>query len=212
MKKGILTGLFVLFLAAVPLVSVAANSYSGAVFQPNEDGTYTITTPSGNKIVLDKVGRGRLGFVFKNALNAATINVKAVAERPSAASSNAPGDVYQYFEVTLVENVSNDDVDSSVWTFDVEKSWLTQNDKTAANVFLHHFNGSAWDRLNTRQVAESDTHYTFESDVDSFSPFAVTAVDGLSNTGSPYLTTAVVAISTIAVVGGTFALSRRQRA
>jgi PGF-pre-PGF domain-containing protein len=209
-KKLVLTGVFALLLSVVPLLSVAANTYNGAVFQPNEDGTYTITTPSGNKITLDKVGRGKLSFVFKNALSDAIISVKAVSQRPAAASSDAPGSLYQYFEVVLGEGVSNDDVDTSVWTFEVDKSWLSQNGKTSANVFLHHYNGSVWERLNTRQVAESDTTYTFEADVTSFSPFAVTAVDGLSNTGSPYMTGFIIAISSLAVVGGTFALSRKR--
>lgn len=211
MKKLLLTGIFAMVLSILPAANLFAQSYNGTTVEPEADGTtYVVTAQAGDAVTLSNVGNGSVAITFANDVDGSIV-VEESQARPADASMDAPGTVNIYYDVTLV-GITNADITSSVWSFSVSKDFLSQNDVTASNVFLHHYSNGNWERLTTRQVSETDTTVTFEAEVDSFSPFAVTAVDGLSNTGSPYLTTAIVAISTIAVVGATFMLSRKQRA
>lgn len=213
MKKGIIAGLIGLVMSLVPVSSVGAQSYNGTTVPPNSDGeTYNVTADAGDTVTLTEIGggSGTIAVTFANGVNG-TIVVKESTSRPAGASTDAPGNVNLYFDVTL-NGMSNSDISSAVWTFSVARSFLTQHDATASNIFLHHFNGSTWERLATKEVASNDTAVTFEAQVKNFSPFAVTAVEGLSNTGSPYLLGAVLGGGTLATVAGAFIASRKQRA
>lgn len=212
MKKGILAGLFTLVLS-VFVVAPAYATYNGTVVEPEVDGTtYKVTADAGDQVTLSGLGSGTgvLKVTFANGTTGSFV-VTESSEKPAAASTAAEGAVNLYFDIDLV-GLTNDDVASAVWTFTVEKSWLSAQGVTAQNVFLQHWNGSAWERLTTREVSSTDTTVTFEADITSFSPFAVTAVAGLSNTGSPAVIGFVIAAGILAVVGGTFYLSRRASA
>lgn len=210
MKRLLLTGALALILSILPAADLFAQSYSGATISPDADGaTYIITAEAGDTVTLSSVGNGLLSITFANNVNG-SIEIRESQTRPSGASLDAPGAVATYFDVTLI-NITNDDISSSTWTFSVSKDFLNLNDAAAANVFLQHYNKGGWGRLTTQQVSETGTSVTFESDVNTFSPFAVTAVGGLSNTGSPYLMTGIVAMMTIVAVGATFMLSRKKQ-
>lgn len=211
MKKGIVAALIGVVVALVPAATASAQSYNGTAVAPESDGTtYNVVASAGDTVTLTEVGNGSIAVTFSNDVNGQFIITES-SSRPASATSDAPGAVNLYFDVTL-NGITNDDISSAKWTFSVEQSFLNQHDATAQNVFLYHFNGSSWEQLTTTQVSSSDTSVTFEAQVNNFSPFAITAVEGLSNTGSPYLLGAVLGIGTLAAVGGAFYLSRRQTA
>lgn len=212
MKKGILTGLFALVLS-VFVAAPAYATYNGTVVNPEADGkTFKVAASAGDEVTLAGLpaGAGSIKLKFKNGASGVVV-VNISTERPADATVAAEGNVNVYFDVDL-EGLSNEDFDSAIWTFTVEKAWLTANGVTAQNIFLQHFGDGAWERLTTREVSSTDTTVTFEATVTGFSPFAVTAVAGLSNTGSPAVIGLVIAAGILAVVGGTFYLSRRAHA
>lgn len=213
MKKGVFLGLLGLLVSFMPASSAVAQSYNGTTIPPNSDGvTYNVVAGAGDTVTLIEIGNGdgTITITLTNSVNGSIV-VKESSTRPTSASSDAPGKVNLYFDVTL-NGMTNDDIGAIVWKFSVSKNFLTQNNVTSANVFLYHFNGSAWERLTTTQVASSSTTVTFEAQVTSFSPFAVTAVEGLSNTGSPYLLGAVIGGGVLIATIGAYMFSRRQQA
>lgn len=191
--------------------SVYASTYNGTTVSSEADGkTYNVTASSGDTVTLTDIGSGsgKIAVTFSANVNGSIV-VEESSAKPSGAASEAPGSVNVYFNVTL-NGLTNNDVSSAKWTFSVTKDWLKSKGVGSTNVFLHHY-GSTWERLTTREISASSTSHTFEADVNDFSPFAVTAVPGLSNTGSPYMLGALLAGSSLAIVGGTFALSRKKK-
>lgn len=213
MKKGILVGLAALVLCLIPSGVAGATSYDGTTIQPESDGeTYNVSAEAGDTVTLDDAGlpNSQVAVTFKNGVSGSIV-VKVSTTKPSDAATAASGIVNVYFDVTL-NGITNDDITSATWTFKVAKSWLTEQGVTAENIFLNHYGADGWTRLTTRQVSSTDTEYTFEADVTSFSPFAVTAVEGLSNTGTPYMLGVLIAVAVIAVVAGAFVASRKRHA
>lgn len=213
MKKGLLLGFAMLLVSLLPASSVFAQSYSGTTVSAESDGvTYKVVASAGDTVTLTDIGSGtgQIAITFGADVNGSIV-VKESASRPASASTDAPGSVNLYYDVTL-DGISNADITSGKWRFSVTKEWLNSKDASSGNVFLHHFGNGAWDRLTTRETSSTSTAYTFEADVNDFSPFAITAVEGLSNTGSPYMLGAILATGILVVLGGSFVLSRKQRA
>lgn len=212
MKKGLLLGIATLLISLVPAISTSASTYNGTTVESEADGkTYKVVADSGDTVTLANIGSSNssLAVTFNSSVNGSIV-IEESSTRPSGAATDPSGSVNTYFNVTL-NGLSNSNVSSSKWRFSVTKDWLNSKGAGSTNIFLQHY-GSDWQRLTTREISSNTTSYTFESDVTGFSPFAVTAVPGLSNTGSPYMVGAVIATSTLAILGGTFILSRKQRA
>lgn len=212
MKKGLVFAALALLVSVAPVSNALASTYGGTTVAVESDGkTYNVTAQSGDTLTLSDLGsgNGKLAMTFGANVSGSVV-VEESAGRPAGASVNAPGTVSKYFNVTL-NGFSNSSVSSAKWTYSVPKSFLDQNGAASSNVFLHHFGGGTWERLTTREVAATSDSVTFESDVKSFSPFAITAVEGLSNTGSPYMLGAILSGSILTVLGASFALSRRKQ-
>lgn len=209
MKKTILLGLTALVVSLMP-GSALASTYNGTTVEPQADGkTYNISAESGDTVTLANAGASgnQLAITFDASVNG-TITVTPSTSRPAGASSDPSGSVNIYYDVVL-NGLTNDDVRSAKWRFSVTKEWLQQHNVASTNVFLQHFNGSQWERLTTREISSTASGYTLEADVSSFSPFAVTAVQGLSNTGSPYMLGALLAMAILTMLVGSFVLSRK---
>jgi PGF-pre-PGF domain-containing protein len=211
-KKLLQSALIALALAVIPIASASAvaTGYDGAVINPESDGvTYNVVAGAGDTVALTGVaGVGTLNVTFKNNVSGSIV-ITPSASRPSEASSNANGTTNLYFDVDL-NGMSDTDVNGAKLTFTITKAWLTANGFTSANIVLQHF-GTNWTNLTTREISSTATTVTFEATITSFSPFAIVAVPGLSNTGSPYMVGAIIAIAALAIVGGTFIISRKQR-
>lgn len=212
MKKGLILGVLTLLVSILPVSSALAQSYSGATIEAEADGvTYKIVANAGDTVTLVNVGSGtgQIALTFSANVNGSMV-IQESTTRPAGASSDAPGATNVYYNVTL-NGLTNADISTGKWRFSVTKDWLNSKDASSGNVFLQHF-GSSWSRLTTKEISSTATAYTYEADVNDFSPFAVSAVPGLSNTGSPYMLGAIIAVSVLAVLGGTFVLSRKHRA
>lgn len=211
MKKFFIAIISALALVILPASSaLAVNNYGGQVIQPVDCKTYTILLNTGASVTLDNVGcaGGKIKTTFKGEANGKFIIVSS-STLPSGAGSSPSGTVYNYYDVTL-DTITNADFGSTTWTFSVTKAWLSQNGLSAANVFLYHYDGSAWQRLTTREVSSTDTTVTFEADIPSFSDFAIVGDPSLTNTGTPYMLGALLSIGILVVIGAAFIFSRKR--
>ena len=205
-KLAILPALALLLVPAVAF----ANTYDGTVVEPENDGeTYNVAATSGDSVTLNNVGDGTgdLEVTFSNGVSG-SIQVTQSTTLPAEAPVPPTGTIDIYFDVDL-NGLTNDDISGAVWSFSVTKAWLNENDVSAENVFLQHYTNGAWERLTTRVISETDTEVNLEADIDSFSPFAVTAVAGLSNTGSPFALGALLAAGILISLTVAFRMSRR---
>ncbi len=209
MKKLLAATFFIIFMM-MP-VTVFAQSYNGATIEPENDGkTYNVSADVNDQITLNNVGGngGTLKLGFTGAASGSVV-VQQTTTRPADAPVAPGGSVDIYFDVQLTGGLTSNDIGSGTWTFTVDKSFINGIDGAIKdNVFLNHYNGTAWERLVTRQVSETATTYVYEAEVTDFSPFAVTAVLGLTNTGSPYMMGMIVAVVSLVVVGVAYRFSR----
>jgi PGF-pre-PGF domain-containing protein len=215
MKKILYTGLMSLVIGLFAVLPAAA-TYDGTTVNKEEDGkTYSIDATSGDKVTLSNIGSGSgtLAVTFKNDANGSIIVTESIT-RPNEATSDTPGSLNKYYDVSF-EGLTKDDITGAVLSFTVEKTWLSTNGFTAENVVLSHFLGTEWEGHTTREISTTDTTVTFESDIGSnitgLSHFAISAVESHSNTGSPAVLRVILASGIIAVVGGAFVIIRRKK-
>lgn len=217
MKKQFFAGAIVvaaltlLGFGVVPVSRVNAQTYNGTTIQAQSNGIYQVTARAGDTVTLVNVGGsgGSITITFSNNVSG-SITVQKTSGRPGGASSDAPGQVYAYYSVTL-NGISNNDIASATWNFSVEKSWMDARGLGGSNISMMHFQGN-WTQLPTQQTASNQGVALFSSQVNSFSPFAIAGKEGLINTGSPYALGAVVGTGMIAIGGGSYYLSRRRKA
>lgn len=189
-----------------------ASTYNGTTVSSAADGkTYTVVANSGDTLTLNNAGQSGalLNITFKNNVSG-TIVINPSTTLPASASSAPSGNVATYFDVTL-SGLSNSDISGATWNFSATKSFLSNLGLTSSNVFLEHWNGSSWDRLSTKLVSSDSNNYNFAGTVTSFSPFAVVAVPGLTNTGVSYALIAALSVGAIVVVAAAFFLTRNKK-
>ena len=199
-------------LLALP-AAASASTYNGTTINPEADGqTYVVVANAGDTVTLASAcqGTSTISVKFTNNVNG-TIKIVKTTTLPSDASSAPSGNIDHYCDVTLT-GFSDSDLASAVWSFTVAKSFLSNLGLSASNVSLKHYVNSSWTTLSTQETSSDSTNYTFSSTTSGFSPFAVVADPGLSNTGFPYAVSAVAGVSVLAVVGATFMLTRQKRA
>jgi PGF-pre-PGF domain-containing protein len=209
-KQKIMTALVGVMVTLAP-ASAFASTYNGTTVSPLPDGvTYPISASSGDSLTLANAGQGgnQLTITFKNNVNG-TIVIKPSTTLPSSASNAPTGNVSAYYDVSL-NGLSNNDISSSTWNFSATKSFLSNLGLSTSNIFLAHFNGSGWDRLSTKLVGSDATNNNFSAAVTSFSPFAVVAVPGLSNTGTSYAVLAAGGLVALALVAGAYVVTRKR--
>lgn len=209
-KQKLLGALTALAVFVVP-ASAFASTYNGTTVAPAADGvTYTVSAAPGDVVTLANAGQagGQLLVTFKNNVNGSIV-IKPSTTLPASATSAPSGTVKTYFDVTL-NGFSNADVTSSTWTFSTPLSFLNGLGLSTSNVFLEHFNGTSWDRLSTKLVSSDSANNNFTAGVTSFSPFAVVAVPGLSNTGTSYAVLALGGVGALAVVAVSYFATRKK--
>jgi PGF-pre-PGF domain-containing protein len=100
-----------------------------------------------------------------------TVSVNNHDSKPSTVSEPASKKVYQYLDI-----ISNFDIDVATIKFEVDYSWLIDNDLNADNVILLHYNNGVWEDLPTVHLSGDD----YESNTTSFSSFAISAKEEIS--------------------------------
>ncbi|WP_094227707.1 PGF-pre-PGF domain-containing protein [Methanolobus psychrotolerans] len=93
-------------------------------------------------------------------------------------SGTPPGEVYKYMNIWVGDTgFSNpDNIENTVITFKVEKSWVSDNDIQSSLISLYRYNENKWKKLDTQKVKEDDNYLYFESETPGFSPFAITGI------------------------------------
>lgn len=203
-----LLSVMALAFAMFSVLAVGAQSYDGDTVEPDINGDYAVTAQSGDTVTLNNLGSGgSLDVTFANGVSG-TIEVTTSAGVPAGAPSASPGTANIYLDITLT-GLTNADVSSAVYRFTVTQTWLDDQGLGSENVFLYHYNGTAWEQLPTTLVSSVGGTHTYDATISSFSPFAITAVAGLTNTGSPAYLTIAVAGALVIALGTVTVLSRR---
>lgn len=210
MLKKLTAALSLALLTFAP-AAVSAASYNGTTVQPNADGqTYKVSATPGDTVNLGNIANtgGSIAITFNSSVSG-TISVVSSQTLPASAPSAPNGKIATYYDVNL-SGFSNANISSATWNFGVARSFVSGLGLSPTNVVMYHYTGGQWQSLKTTRGTDNTTNYNFSAVTTGFSPFAVSVVPGLSNTGFPYALTAVIGAGAIAAVVGSYVVSRKK--
>ncbi|MEM5867316.1 MAG: PGF-pre-PGF domain-containing protein [Candidatus Aenigmatarchaeota archaeon] len=112
-------------------------------------------------------------FVNKNVSNV-QITLKEATKPPEVDPpiTEEKGSVFKYFEISSL-NLQESDVVGINIDFQVEKSWLNQNNVNPATISLYRYHNNSWEKLPTRKTDETANYFFYRSLSPGFSLFAI---------------------------------------
>jgi PGF-pre-PGF domain-containing protein len=127
---------------------------------------YTMTVPSSNLGVKEVTLES----------NAEARQVKVTVEKLPAKPAKTPAPleaVYRYLSIEVDNRENTQFKGTAKITFEVEKSWLSDNNLDEEDIVLKRFANEVWTDLVTTVVASSGTKVVFEAQTPGFSYFAI---------------------------------------
>jgi PGF-pre-PGF domain-containing protein len=85
-------------------------------------------------------------------------------------------EVYKYLDIKLTSNetyVGETGIESMFFTFDIEKSWITDYNIDKNTIEMLRYHDGEWQHLNTTLISENETCLIFEAETPGLSTFAV---------------------------------------
>lgn len=148
--------LLFLVLSVLLTVSVNAQIVMPPFVIPEYGKTYeTINTtqPALIEVEIPEISVRSIEINVKRNVSGVAINITRISRKPPDIIQNLTGPVYQYINITH-ENITDQDVENITISFDVNQSWVAQNNVNKSRVFLSRYT-TQWDRLPTRLVNET---------------------------------------------------------
>jgi PGF-pre-PGF domain-containing protein len=121
-----------------------------------------------------------LAITVKEEASNVKVEVTKLAAQP-ADTGALSGTAYKYFNFAM-RNLEDTNVDTADITFDVENTWLAENNIDVATVVLNRYVGTEWVALETELVEEGETITSFKASAPGFSYFAITAEEIVGDT------------------------------
>jgi PGF-pre-PGF domain-containing protein len=103
--------------------------------------------------------------------NATNIKI-AIATAPQQTSLGANTNEYSSFQIAAT-NLSDDNVNSVVIDFKVDRNWLSNNQIPENGVNLYRYENGEWTRLNTSLLRSDETYEYYEAKSPGLSMFAI---------------------------------------
>lgn len=134
----------------------------------------------------------RVQFISKRDLSEVKVSVIKLKQRPEniPLSLRENENVYNYLDIKLTdqdEYISDEDIESLNFTFNVEVSWITEANIDKNTVVLIRYHDGEWQNLTTNLLSENETHIIFEAETPGCSTFAVVG-SSLVEIPEPYVT------------------------
>ncbi|MCK4647490.1 PGF-pre-PGF domain-containing protein [Candidatus Pacearchaeota archaeon] len=145
------------------------------------------------------------------------VTVKKFDTEPAEITVSKTGNVHRYLQIET-ENLA-DKMSQAIITIRVQRNWLSDNNISKANIALFKLDESAgkWNELLTVYKSEDDDYYYYDSEVTSFSYFAI-AEKGIEEPGEPeepesnllWLWIVIGVVVLAVIVGGGIAAKKRR--
>jgi len=158
----------------------------------------------------EEAGIKEIQVRVNNDAQGVKIIVSKYEEKPEGISIEKLGEVYQYIEIET-ENLT-DNLESAIITIRVEKSWVFENNITKDNLALFKLNNETnkWKELATVYKEEDDTYYYFDSELKSFSYFAISISEKI-NRNKILLWAGIIVLIAVLIVLGIYLIKNREK-
>jgi methanogen extracellular protein (TIGR04279 family)/PGF-pre-PGF domain-containing protein len=116
-------------------------------------------------------------FNSKKTAGKITTIVEDLKGRSSLTLSEPADEIYKYINIWIGNGgfPNSKNIEDAIVGFRVSKEWITENNINTETIVLQHFKENDWNSLPTKKLSENEEYIYFESEIPSFSPFAITA-------------------------------------
>lgn len=139
-----------------------------------------------------ELGLKQISISVKNPANNVKITITKLDKKPATIVHEVTGKVYKYFEITH-QNIE-ENLDKAVIEFQVEKSWIEENNINESTVALYRYT-TEWEKLPSKKVSEDADYVYYRAETPGFSVFAIS---GEVKKPAVATTTTIKATTTIA--------------
>lgn len=157
----------------------------GSSSSTSGEETRTVNVGEGGATVtMNKVtGHGVVDIEIQveNPANSVQITVEKLAGQPASITQEVSGSVYRYLEISKT-GTTDMNIKSGKIKFQVEASWVTENNIDVNTITLNRYSGGAWQELATTLVSSDGATYTFEAETPGFSTFAISGEQAAAGT------------------------------
>ena len=158
--------------------SGGGGSSSGSSVNSSDKKTYQLNnvTPGVASIITDfdiDSGLKQIQIRVKNETSRVNVSVTKYEDKPAEVYIGKSGKVYRYIKIET-QNLENN-LSQATLTFQITKSWLYSNGISHMNISAFKFDEDilVWNELVTLISDEDDNFYYYDSNVTSFSYFAL---------------------------------------
>lgn len=131
-----------------------------------------------------KLGVKQISISVKNKANNVKVTVEKQDGKPADVGVDVSGKAYKYMNIQA-DNLEDSDIEEANIQFEVNKSWINDNNIDPQKVYLNRYANENWERLQTSKVSETGTTITYESQTSGFSYFAVSGEEEVEDTVVP---------------------------
>jgi len=167
----------------------------------------------------EEVGLEKIVITINEKVSNMKFTVKKFDSQPEEIAVSKEGNVHKYLQIET-QNLG-DKLEKAIVTIKVQKNWLLDNGIDKANIALYKFDESAgeWKELLTVYKSEDDNYYYYDTEVTSFSYFAISekVIEELEPELEPepernllWLWIVIGAVVVAAVIGGGVAAKKRR--
>jgi len=142
---------------------------------PRQSKLWTKITPGVAtimKITNKELGLKQIQIEVKNPANNVKITVTKLEGKPASVMQEISGKVYKYLEINT-ENLEETNLEEARIQFEVNKTWLLENNINKQRVYLYRFANNRWQKLTTRLLNETANYINYEAKTLGFSYFAI---------------------------------------
>lgn len=139
-------------------------------------------------------GIRQIKIQVKNKVQNVKITITKVDGKPATITKEISGKVYKYMSIDH-ENINDSDIDTAEIEFEVEKSWLTDNNLDPDSIKLMRYSNDNWEILETEKTSETANYYYYKAKTPGFSYFAIVGNPETATTTTSIATTTTTTIS-----------------
>jgi len=151
------------------------------------------------KIVNPEIGLKLINITVVNPAQTVKITVTKLDGKPATIVHEIVGKVYKYIEIDA-DNIDETHIGEVKIQFEVNKSWINDNNIDPDTVALNRYRFNAWERLQTRKTGEDNDFVYYETETPGFSTFAISGeVKAVVTTTVPVVTTTTPIVTTVPV-------------
>jgi len=128
----------------------------------------------------EALGVQMISVSVSNEANDVSITVREQDGQPADVSTSVSGKAYRFMDIEA-ENLNDTTTEEATIQFDVNTSWINDNDINVSTVRLERYTDNAWEKLPTEHIEQTGDKHIFNATTPGFSYFAVATEQDQTN-------------------------------